>query len=87
MSTLLGRHPVHAHGAKLWRQVARPVGLVIGVVSLCMLATAGVGLIMDSPEGAIDMVMSAGIVGSIAICFLLLGRKPLEQPWAGAKPC
>jgi trk system potassium uptake protein TrkH len=51
------------------------VGLVIGVVSITMLLTAGVGLAMDAPEGARTMVMSAGIVGVLAILLLSLGRK------------
>jgi len=65
----------HTHGAKLWRGVARPVGLVIGVVSIAMLLTAGVGLLMDSPDGAMTMFMSAGIVGVLAIVLLLLGTR------------
>ena len=68
-------HATHAHGARLWRQTARPVGLVIGVVSLCMLAAALVGVIMDSPEGAIHMVASAAIVGVLSIILLSIGKK------------
>lgn len=68
-------HATHAHGAQLWRQTARPVGLVIGVVSLCMLAAAVVGLIMDSPEGATHMVTSAAIVGVLSIILLSIGKK------------
>jgi len=48
---------------------------VIGVVSITMLLTALVGLAMDSMEGAKTMVMSAGIVGTIAVILLSVGKK------------
>jgi trk system potassium uptake protein TrkH len=75
MSTRRARSTSHNHGARLWRGVARPVGLVIGVVSIAMLLTAGVGLLMDSPEGALTMVMSAGIVGALAVLLLSVGTR------------
>jgi len=75
MTTRRKSKSAHAHGSKLWRRVARPVGLVIGVVSITMLLTAGVGIAMDSPDGALTMVMSAGIVGVLAVLLLLFGQK------------
>lgn len=69
------KNPKNIHGILLWRSVARPVGLVIGVVSLAMLLTAGVGVLMDSPEGTRTLIKSAAIVGFLAILLLSIGTK------------
>lgn len=69
------KNPKKGQGLLLWRKVARPVGLVIGVVSLAMLLTAIVGMLMDSPEGTKTLIMSAGIAGGLAILLLSIGVK------------
>ena len=71
-----GRSRVRARVAlgPLLRAVAWPVGLLLGVVALIMLLSAGVGLLAGSVEGAWHMVTSAGITAALAGGLLVLGR-------------
>jgi len=55
--------------------VSFPVGVLLAGVVALMLMTAGVGLVMGSPEGARHMAVSAGVTGALACLALFMGRE------------
>ncbi|MCB9762392.1 MAG: TrkH family potassium uptake protein [Alphaproteobacteria bacterium] len=61
--------------------IARPVGLLLGVLAAAMVLTAGVGVVMGSPEGAGHMGISAALVGAVAfVLAAVLGRGAENMP-------
>ncbi len=62
-------------GLTIWTAIAHPLSLLVGVVSLSMMLTAGVGLLMDSADGAANMTTSAAIAAGIAGLLFVTGRR------------
>ena len=62
-------------GLAIWTAIAHPVSLLVGVVSLSIMLAAGVGLLMDSADGAANMTTSAAIAAGVAALLYVIGRQ------------
>ena len=62
-------------GWELLPVVAYPLSLLVGVVAISMLACAGVGVLMASTVGAMNMAVSAGLTAAVGIGLRMAGRK------------
>ena len=62
-------------GLAIWSAIAHPLSLLVGVVSVSMILTAGVGLLMGSAEGAANMTNSGLIAAGLAALLFMVGRR------------